>query len=91
MGHLAIGAGMAVFPDLAAAGLYGAVVFLLVLGFLVIFVETVSQRQLVALLFSATLAAIILAGMGEAGVAFLALGVATALLANAMFEWLTTR
>lgn len=91
MGHLAIGDGVAVLPDLAAAGLYGAVVFLLVLGFLVIFVETVSQRRLVALLFGTMLVAIVLAGMGEAGTAFLALGTGAALIANHTFEWLTTR
>jgi hypothetical protein len=91
MGHVVIGTGVAVLPDLAAAGLYGAVVFLLVLGFLVIFVETVSQRRLVALLFGTMLVAIVLAGMGEAGIAFLALGTGAALIANHTFEWLTTR
>jgi len=82
---------MAVFPDLEAAGLYGIVVFLLALGFLVIFVESVSMRKLAAILVASLIAAIALVGLGEAGVAFLALGVAAAVLANQTFEWLTTR
>src|SRR5207249_10901776 len=82
---------MASLPDLAAAGLYGVVVFLLTLGFLVIFVETVPPRRLIALLLGSFLVAVVLAGMGETGVAFLALGIGAALIANYAFEWLTTR
>ena len=82
---------MAVLPDLATAGLYALVVFLLALGFLVIFVETVSPRRLVAALVLSLLVAVVLAGMGEAGIGLLALGIGGALLANQTFEWLTTR
>src|SRR5437016_9518510 len=82
---------MAALPDLAAAGLYGVVVFLLALGLLVIFVETVPPRRLIALLLGSFLVAVVLAGMGETGVAFLALGIGAALIANYAFEWLTTR
>ena len=82
---------MAVLPDLVTAGLYGLVVFLLALGFLVIFVETVPPRRLVALILGSVLVAIVLAGMGEPGVGFLALAVGAALVANHAFEWLTTR
>ena len=91
MASAAIGREMAALPDLAAAGLYGVVVFLLALGFLVIFVETVPPRRLIALLLGAFLVAVVLAGMGETGVAFLALGIGAALIANYAFEWLTTR
>jgi hypothetical protein len=91
MANAAIGRGMAALPDLAAAGLYGVVVFLLALGLLVVFVETVPPRRLIALLFGAFLFAVVLAGMGETGVAFLALGAGAALIANQTFEWLTTR
>lgn len=82
---------MALLPDLATAGLYALVVFLLALGFLVIFVETVPPRWLVAALVGSVLVAVALAGMGESGIGFLALAVGAALLANQTFEWLTTR
>jgi drug/metabolite transporter (DMT)-like permease len=82
---------VAVLPDIAAAGLYGLVLFLLALGVLVIFVEKVSARRLVALLLTAGLAALVLATIGETGLALLAVGFAAALLANQTFEWLTTR
>ena len=91
MRNAAIAREMAALPDLAAAGLYGVVVFLLALGLLVIFVETVPPRRLIALLLGAFLVAVVLAGMGETGIAFLALGVGAALIANHAFEWLTTR
>src|SRR2546422_6390061 len=91
MANAAIGRKMAALPDLAAAGLYGVVVFLLALGFLVIFVETVPPRRLIALLLGAFLVAVVLAGMGETRVAFLALGGGAALVADHAFEWLTTR
>jgi hypothetical protein len=82
---------VAVLPDITAAALYGLVLFLLVLGVLVVFVETVPPRRLVGLLLGSGLAALILATNGEVGLAFLALGLAAALLANQTFEWLTTR
>ncbi len=82
---------MALLPDLASAVLYGVVVFLLVLGFLVVFVETVPTRRLVAATVGVFLIAVGLASTGEAGAAFLAVGVGAALVANHAFEWLTTR
>ena len=82
---------MAVLPDLATAGLYALVVFLLALGFLVIFVETVPPRRLVAALVLSVVVAVVLAGMDETGIGLLALGIGGALLANQTFEWLTTR
>jgi len=82
---------MAVLPDLAAAGLYGLVVFLVVLGFLVVFVETVQPRRLLGLLLGTSLVAIVLVSLGETGIVLLALGFGGALVANQTFEWLTTR
>src|SRR5256886_7783623 len=67
MANAAIGREMAALPDLAAAGLYGVVVFLLALGFLVIFVETVPPRRLIAFLLGSFLVAVVLAGVGGTG------------------------
>jgi len=39
---------MALLPDLALASLYAVVVFLLALGFLVVFIEVISMRRLLA-------------------------------------------
>lgn len=82
---------MALLPDLAAAALYGAVVFLVVLGFLVVFVETIPTRRLAAAIVGVLLIAVALASSGEAGAALLVIGVGVALAANHAFEWLTTR
>ncbi len=82
---------MAFLPDLALATLYGIVVFLVALGFLVVFVETISPRRLVAGLVGTILAATGLASAGETGVALLVLGIGGALVANHAFEWLTKR
>ena len=82
---------MALLPDLALAFLYGLVVFLLTLGFLVVFVEVISKRRLLAGLVVTFVIAAGLASNGESGLSLLALGVAGALLANHAFERLTTR
>ncbi len=82
---------MALLPDLPAAALYGLVVFLLSLGFLVVFVETISNRQLAAALVGVFIVALGLVSLGEPGAALLALGVGAALIANHAFEWLTSR
>ena len=82
---------MALLPDLALASLYAVVVFLLVLGFLVVFVEAISMRRLLAGLVVTLVIAAGLVSNGEAGLSFLALGVAGALIANHAFERLTTR
>jgi ribose 5-phosphate isomerase RpiB len=80
---------MAAFPDLGTAGLYGVVLFLLTLGVLVVFVETVSTRRLLAVLVGSAVTAAVLLGIGEAGIALLVLGFGAALVANQVFEWLT--
>ena len=82
---------MAVFPDLTMAVLYGVVVFLLVLGFLVVFVEKIPPRGFVAAVVAAAVVAIALVSAGEAGVALLAAGAGAAVIATHGFEWLTTR
>jgi len=82
---------MALLPDLALASLYAVVVFLLALGFLVVFIEVISMRRLLAGLVVTLVIAAGLASNGETGLSFLALGVAGALIANHAFERLTTR
>jgi len=82
---------VAFLPDLALASLYGLVVFLLTLGFLVVFVEAISMRRLLAGLVVTLVIAAGLLSNGEAGLSLLALGVAGALIANHAFERLTTR
>jgi len=82
---------MALIPDLTAAALYAVVVFLLFLGLLVVFVETIPPRLLMVIILAAILFAAWLAWVGEAGLSFLGLAVAAALVANQAFERLTSR
>ncbi len=82
---------MALLPDLATAALYALVVFLLVLGGLVIFVETIRASRLFALLAADIVAVALLAVVGEIGIAIVIAGFGLALIANQAFEWLTTR
>ncbi len=82
---------MAVLPDLGLAALAALVVFLLTLGVLVVFVETVPRRILAAVLASALVLAAFLGAVGEIGLGLVPLGFVAAFLANAVFEWLTTR
>ncbi len=82
---------MALLADLSAAALLATAVFLLTLGVLVIFVETVAARRLVAAILASFLAAVVLAILGELGLALAALAFGGAFLANHAFEWLTTR
>jgi len=82
---------MAVFPDLGAAMLYAAVVFLVALGILVVFVETVSPRRAASIVAAAIVVAAAFSFVSEIGLAFIALGLASAVVANSVFEWLTTR
>ncbi|HYT01084.1 MAG TPA: hypothetical protein VEO20_10535 [Thermoplasmata archaeon] len=82
---------MALLPDLTSAALYAVVVFLLVLGLLVIFVETISNRKLAAAFVGVLVVSVALAASGEVGLALLAVAVGGALIANHAFEWMTTR
>jgi hypothetical protein len=82
---------MPVLPDLGAAALFAAVVFLVTLGILVVFLERGPGRRagFVVAVTVALAAAFSLAG--EVGLAFVAVAVGGAVLANRAFEWLTTR
>jgi len=82
---------MALLPDLATAALYAAVVFLVSLGFLVVFVETVRPVRVIVALVVCALAALGLLWFVETGLAFLMVALAGAVVANQVFEWLTTR
>lgn len=82
---------MPLLPDLATAGGVALAVFLLVLGFLVVFVESVPPRLVAVVSFVALVLAVVLAVLGELGISLIALGFPAALIANGMFEWLTTR
>lgn len=82
---------MALLPDLTTAALYAVVVFLLFLGLLVVFVETIPPRLLMVMILAAVLFAAWLAWVGEAGLSVVALGVVAAFVANHAFEWLTNR
>lgn len=82
---------MALLPDLAAAGLYAAVLFLLVLGFLVVFVETIQARHLAVILAIDGAASVVAFAAGDAGVAVVLIAIGLAFLANHAFEWSTAR
>jgi hypothetical protein len=82
---------MALLPDPTTAGLFAAAVFLVVLGILVIFVETVSFARFVPTVVGCFVIALVLILVGELGLALFPLGVGGAFIANHVFEWLTTR
>ncbi len=82
---------MAFLPDPAAAVLYGLAAFLVVLGVLVVFVEMIRLARFLLLLSADVAFAILLVLLGELGVALVVLGLGGALIANQVFEWLTTR
>ena len=82
---------MALLPDPAAAGLYAVAIFLVTLGVLVIFVETVRLTRFFSIVVGSFAIALALILVGELGVALLVLGFAGAFIANHVFEWLTTR
>jgi len=82
---------MALLLDPAAAALYGLAVFLVVLGVLVVFVEAIQMARFLLLLSADVAFAVLLVLVGELGVALVVLGLGGALIANQVFEWLTTR
>lgn len=73
------------------AGLYALAAFLVVLGVLVVFVETIRLTTVAVVLVADVLLALVLTVLGEFGVALVVLGFGGAVLANHVFEWLTTR
>ncbi len=82
---------MAPLLALATSGAVALVAFLVTLGVLVIFVESVRGRTTALVLLVAVILAALLAVLGEAGIGLIPLGFAAAFVANAVFEWLTTR
>lgn len=82
---------MPLLPDLTVAAGYGLLVFLITLGVLVVFVEALPRRIVVAIVLVAVLLAAFTSIVGETGVGLIALSFAAALVANGVFEWLTTR
>ena len=82
---------MALFPDPASAALYALATFLLVLGVLVVFVEAMRPSRFLSALMAALGVAVLLVLAGESGVALVAAAVGAALVANKLFEWLTSR
>lgn len=82
---------MAFLPDLGAAALYAVVVFLLALGFLVVFVEAIRPSRVAGSLAADVALVLLFVWLGESGLALLVLGLGAAVLANHAFEWLTTR
>ena len=82
---------MAILVDPSTAGLAALVVFLVALGLLVLFIETISRARLVAVLVLDIAIGGTLVAADEAGLALVALSVAAAVLANEAFERLTTR
>lgn len=82
---------MPLLPDLATAGGIALAVFLLTLGVLVVFLESVPRRVVLVLLLVGLVSAVLLALLGETGVGVILLAFAAAFVANDAFEWLTTR
>lgn len=82
---------MALLPDLVTAGGVALLIFLLTLGILVVFVEAVPRRVLVAVPLAAVVLASLLVLAGDLGTAVLALAFGAALVAKGAFEWLTMR
>lgn len=82
---------MALLPDPATAGLAAVGVFLIALGVLVIFVETVRLTRFLLVVIACLALSALLTVLGEFGVALLPLGLGGAFIANQVFEWLTTR
>ncbi len=82
---------MAILPDPATAGIAATAVFLITLGILVVFIETVAFARFLAVVAACFVLALVLVAVGETGLAFLPLAFGGAFIANQFFEWLTTR
>jgi len=82
---------MPVLPDLGAAALFAAVVFLVTLGILVVFVETIPGRRAIVVVAGTIAAAAAFAFASEVGLALIAIAMGAAVAASHAFEWLTTR
>lgn len=77
--------------DPGTGALIGVAVFLLALGTLVVFLETVRSSLAMALVLVAVVVAALLAFLGEVGLGIVVLGFGAAVIADHVFDWLTTR
>ena len=82
---------MPFLPDLAFAGGIALAVFLVALGLLVVFTDSLDRRVAAALILVGLGVAAVSSAVGELGIALVAAGFAGAVAANALFEWLTSR
>ena len=82
---------MALLPDLAVAAIYAVILFLVALGFLVVFVESIRPSRVVVSLVVGVGVAAALGWAGETGLGLLALAAGGAILASRVFERLTSR
>ncbi len=82
---------MPILPDLAVAGEIALVVFLIALGVLVLFVESMPGRAAGVVILTALVLSAVLTVLGELGIGVIVIAFAVAFVANGAFEWLTTR
>jgi hypothetical protein len=80
---------MALLPDLGIAAAIALVVFFLLLGLLVIFVENLDLKVVLGLLFILLGLTIGLAALGEPGLSLVAMAVVAALVVDQMLEQFT--
>ena len=76
-------------PDLGIAAVIALVVFFLLLGLLVIFVENVDLKIVLGLLFILLAATVGLVAVGEAGLSLIAMSVVGAIVLDQLFEHFT--
>ncbi len=77
--------------DPVTGALAGVAAFLIVLGVLVVFVEAVRPSRVAIAVLAAVVASALLWVMGEVGLGLVALAFGGAVLADHVFDWLTTR
>jgi len=77
---------MPLIPDLGIAASVALVVFFIVLGLLVLFIEDIDLKIVLGLLFILLGLTVALLAMGEAGVALIALAAIAALVMVQVFE-----
>ena len=80
---------MTLLPDLGIASAIALVVFFLLLGLLVIFVENVDLKVVLGLLFILLGFTVALVAVGEAGVSLVLMGAAAAIVLDQMLEHFT--
>jgi hypothetical protein len=80
---------MALLPDLGIAAAIALVVFFLLLGLLVIFVENLDLKVVLGLLFILLGLTIGLAALGEPGLSLVAMAVVAALVLDQLLEQFT--